>query len=81
MTLPPPETLLLPPEVAPLIGPELPPKLPPALPTTLPPPELRPALGSDDVGELSLLPQPNMTLMPDAARSNAQKFDLPKKLT
>jgi hypothetical protein len=62
-------TLLPPPTVAPLIEPELPP--------TLAPPELRPALGSPDVAELSLLPQPNMTLIPDAVRSNAQKFVLP----
>ena len=70
-TLPPPETLLPPPAGAPLIEPERPPTLAPA--------ELRPALGSDD-GELLLLPQPNMTLMPDAARTNAHEFERQKRL-
>ena len=74
MTLPPLETVL-----PPLEEPERPPEPPPAVPTAPVPPELRPAL-SKNVGKLSSPPQPDMTLMPDAARRNAQNFDLPKKL-
>src|SRR5450432_573485 len=36
-----------------------------------------PPLGSDGEPWLPLLPQPNMTLMPDAASSKAQKFVFP----
>lgn len=70
--LPPPTTALSPPAGAPPIELDRPPPLAPAA--------LRPALGSDE-GELSLLPQPNMTLMPDAASNNDQQFEPTKKLT
>jgi hypothetical protein len=39
-----------------------------------------PELGSGEVLELPLLPQPNMTLTPEAATRKGQNFDRPEKL-